>query len=62
MLLLNSFARQIWVDLLFKGKIFNYLLILTCIGDPRRPQEYYLEASKILYFPVREYTHTCLFF
>lgn len=34
-LLLNSFARQIWADLLFKGKIFNYLLILMSTGDPR---------------------------
>lgn len=34
-LLLNSSARQIWADLLFKEKIFNYLLILTSIGDPR---------------------------
>lgn len=34
-LLLNSSARQIWADLLFKGKIFNYLLILTFTGDPR---------------------------
>lgn len=33
-LLLNS-ARQIWADLLFKGKIFNCLLILTSTGDPR---------------------------
>lgn len=28
MLMLNSFARQIWVDLPYKRKIFNYLLIL----------------------------------
>lgn len=43
-LLLNSSARQIWADLLFKGKIFNYLLILTFTGDPRSTYQ----ASRIL--------------
>lgn len=63
-LLLNSSARQIWADLLFKGKIFNYLLILTSTGDPRsiiRPQGYYSEASELLSFPVCE-VYTCRFF
>lgn len=41
----NSSARQIWADLLFKGKIFNYLLILTFTGDPR--STYW--APRILY-------------
>lgn len=44
-LLLNSSARQIWADLLFKGKIFSYLLILTSTGDPRSTYQ----APRILY-------------
>lgn len=44
-LLLNSSARQIWADLLFKGKVFNYLLILTSTGDPRSTYQ----ASRILF-------------
>lgn len=44
-LLLNSSARQIRADLLFKGKIFNYLLILTSTGDPRSMYQ----APRILY-------------
>jgi len=44
-LLLNSSARQIWADLLFKGKISNYLLILTSTGDPRSTYQ----APRILF-------------
>lgn len=44
-LLLNTSARQIWTDLLFKEKVFSYLLILTSTGDPRSTYQ----APRILY-------------
>lgn len=55
-LLLNSFARQIWTDLLFKGKIFNYLLILMSTGDPKSTYQ----APMILFRSVWSTFFSCL--